>query len=232
MLSRLPHALARLFGHGSVESRTIGEHGKFQIYQYNNVDGSFDYEKYKRIQIKGNRKKLDKVWVREENVFYVSNYIRSTLGNIDFGICHGTRRGKEQEWFRKYLHCKVVGTEISDTAEDFPFTIQWDFHDTKSEWIDSVDFIYSNAFDHSYDPEKCLITWMSCVREGGICILEHTSGHELATKLDPFGTHISQMPHLIKAWGKGRYMIRETLTSPLSQGALRYTQFIIVQRYY
>jgi hypothetical protein len=47
-----------------------------------------------------------------------------------------------------------MGTEISDTAGQFPYTIQWDFHKTKAEWIDATDFIYSNCFDHSYDPQK------------------------------------------------------------------------------
>lgn len=41
--------------------------------------------------------------------------------------------------------------------------------------IDATDFVYSNSFDHSYDPEKCLNAWMSCLKKGGICILEHTS---------------------------------------------------------
>jgi hypothetical protein len=104
----------------------------------------------------------------------------------------------------KYLDCQVIGTEISDTANEFPHTIQWDFHEAKNAWIDSVDFIYSNSFDHTCDPKKCLNVWMSCVREGGICILEHTSGHERATELDPFGAHISQMPYLILLWGEGK----------------------------
>ena len=78
------------------------------------------------------------------------------IDTVEFGICHGTRRGKEQEWFRKYLGCGVIGTEISDTVEQFPHTIEWDFHETKAEWINSADFIYSNSLDHSYDPKKCL----------------------------------------------------------------------------
>ena len=70
--------------------------------------------------------------------------------------CHGTRQGFEQKWFSKNLECKVIGTEISDNANDYKNTIEWDFHNVKKEWIGSVDFIYSNALDHSYDPNKCL----------------------------------------------------------------------------
>ena len=229
-MNKLSHAFARMFGHDTVKYRSPGKQGVFQIFQYHNADGSFNYEKYERIQTEGNRKKLDKVWVREENIAYLANYIRSVVVTPEFGLCHGTRRGNEQFWFRKYLNCTVIGTEISDTATNFPFTIRWDFHDTKPEWINSVDFIYSNSLDHSFDPEQCLSAWMSCIREGGVCILEHTSGHEVATRLDPFGAELSQMLHLIMTWGEGQYYVRETLDAPSVAHGLTYAMFIIVQR--
>ena len=76
-----------------------------------------------------------------------------------------------------------MGTEISDNANEYDNTIEWDFHNVKKEWIASVDFIYSNALDHSYDPNKCLNAWMSCIREDGLCIIEHTSSMKLQTRL-------------------------------------------------
>ena len=99
----------------------------------------------------------------------------------------------------------MIGTEISDTATQFPKTIQWDFHETKPEWLEATDFIYSNSFDHSYDPEKRLDAWMSCVRTGGLCILEHSDqdGPLGAREFDPFEADIAVMPYLITAWGKG-----------------------------
>ena len=124
----------------------------------------------------------------------------------------------------------MIGTEISDTAEQFPNTIQWDFHDVKPEWIDATDFIYSNSLDHSYDPEKCLNAWMSCVTPRGVCILEHSPGHERAHKLDPFGAHASQMPYLILTWGKGKYFVREILDGPSRKNSLRYLKYIVIQR--
>jgi len=141
--------------------------------------------------------------------------------------------GKEQEWFRKYLNCEVIGTEISPTAEHFPHTIQWDFHEAKDEWIDATDFIYSNSFDHSYDPEKCLNVWMSCVRTGGLCILEHSPEHGPSgtSELDPFGADIVQMPYLILTWGKGKYGVREFLQAPSKQEDHEYLCFIVVQRF-
>lgn len=208
----------------------VQDNNGVEIYEYLKTDGSFDYEKYKQIQIDGNKNKLDYIWVLEDNISFLSDYIRKIVGSVQFGICHGTRRGKEQEWFRKYLDCDVIGTEISNTATEFPHTIQWDFHEVKPEWKDSVDFIYSNSFDHAYDPEKCINAWMSCVKKNGICILEHTSGHEKASELDPFGAHIVQMPYLILTWGQGKFFVREILDAPVKLEALTYTKFLIIQR--
>ena len=152
-------------------------------------DGKFSYEEYKKTQTEGNKEKIDEVFEIEENIKMLSNHLKSNLNDIKFGLCHGTRTGKEQEWFRKYLNTEVLGTEISDTATSFPNTIQWDFHDVKDEWIESVDFIYSNTLDHSYDAKLCLKQWFKCLRKSGICIINCTTTHSplYVTKLDPFG---------------------------------------------
>ena len=200
-----------------------------ELYSYKKADGSFDYEKYRQIQIAGNKNKIENVWVLEDNVSFLSDYIRKNIATVEFGICHGTRNGKEQEWFRKYLNTDVLGTEISDTAEQFPNTIQWDFHDLKNEWLNNVDFIYSNSFDHSYDQKKCLDTWMSCIKKGGFCILEHSSGHVQASELDPFGADIALMPYLILIWGEGKYCVTEILTAPAKSETLKYIQYLIIR---
>lgn len=222
--------ISRLFNtlssRDSVNTKDIGH----QLYQYRAKDGSFDFKRYEQTQISGNKRKIDKVWVSEGNVAYLANYIESKLIDLDFGLCHGTRRGKEQEWFRKYLRCQVLGTEISPTAEEFPHTIRWDFHNVKPEWINSVDFIYSNSLDHSYDPRACLTKWMSCLKPRGLCIIEHTSGHEEATELDPFGAPIELMPFLILTWGEGRFFVKEILEAPVVDDKLEYVRFLVIER--
>ena len=234
MLKRVKKSI---FSHIGYEIRRISksrdESSGFVLYRYLDKDGSFDYEKYRKIQIDGNKSKINASWVIEENVAFLSNYIKNFIQSPQYGICHGTRRGKEQEWFRKYLDCEVVGTEISDTAETFPHTIQWDFHKIKPEWINSVDFIYSNSFDHSYDPERCLNAWMSCLRKGGLCIIEHSSGHEPrgSNELDPFGADIYLMPYLITTWGMGKYGVRQLLTAPTKSDGVSHLHFIVIQRF-
>ena len=231
MLAKAFNSLANIFGY---ELKKIGEQidkeDGYNIYRYYNQDGEFDYDKYRDAQTAANKKKLDNVWVREENIEFLADYVGKTVGEPRFGICHGTRRGKEQEWFIKYLGCEVIGTEISDTATDFPHTIQWDFHEVKPEWVDSTDFIYSNSLDHSYDPDKCLNAWMSCLTPKGICIIEHSSGHERAHAVDPFGAHISQMPSLILEWGRGKFAVREIVDAPSKKNSLKYMKYIIIQR--
>lgn len=205
----------------------------YVLYQFLNDDGAFDYERYREVQQRGNKGKINNVWVLEENVAFLADYVRSHVETPRFGICHGTRRGLEQAWFRKYLGCEVIGTEISETATSFPNTIQWDFHEARPEWIGAVDFIYSNSFDHSYDPEKCLTAWMSCLRAGGLTLIEHSSLHEPdgASELDPFGADIVQMPYLITMWGKGRYGVRQILSAPVKSESVQHLHFIVVQNF-
>lgn len=161
--------------------------------------GKIAYEDYKQIQTEGNKEKIEQVFETEDNIRMLSIYLKMNLENIKFGICHGTRRGKEQEWFRKYLNVDVIGTEISDTATKFSHTIQWDFHQVKDEWVSAIDFIYSNSLDHSYDGEYCLKQWFSCLRKSGICIINGTTAHSpiYCTKLDPFGFTREGLENLI-----------------------------------
>jgi hypothetical protein len=205
----------------------------YSIYRYLDEDGSFDYQLYRDIQIAGNKQKIEKVWVIEKNIEFLSSYLKENLEFPKFGICHGTRRGKEQEWFTKHLGCEVIGTEISDTATQFANTIQWDFHEVKSEWLDSADFIYSNSFDHTYDPENCLNAWMSCLKKNGLCILEHSSLDQYACidPLDAFGANIIVMPYLIALWGKGRFGVRQILDAPRKNQNLGFLKFIVIQRF-
>lgn len=204
----------------------------FKLFDYRKDDGSFDYDKYRATQQAGNLRKLAQTWVIEGNIKFLSDYLANSIGPVSFGICHGTRRGNEQKWFREYLSCEVIGTEISESATQFPHTVQWDFHDVNPDWIGKADFIYSNSFDHSYKPEDCLNTWIDSLKIGGLCILEHSNLHapEGANELDPFGAEIEIMPYLITIWGKGRFFVREILDAPEREPSLKSLQFIVIER--
>ncbi len=203
----------------------------YRLHRYVDAEGSFDYDAYRAEQIAGNKEKIQQSWVREEDIDFLAGHVRRLVAEPRFGICHGTRRGLEQQWLAERLGCDVIGTEISDNASEYPRTIEWDFHETKPEWLGAADFIYSNAFDHSYDPEKALNAWMSCLRVGGVCFLEHSNRMEpeSVTALDPFGARLTLMPWLILGWGEGRYAVREVLESTDRDGLAMH--HLAVQRF-
>jgi hypothetical protein len=162
-----------------------------KLYEYS------DYEEYKKTQTDGNVRKLEHVWVNQETIAFISTYLSNKLGLVESGLCHGTRRGLEQKWFSEYLNAEVIGTDISSTATQFPNTIEWDFHEVKDEWLGRFDFVYSNALDHAYDPEKALRAWMSCLNPCGHLILQWTRGHKISSKLDPFGATLGEYIDMI-----------------------------------
>lgn len=191
------------------------------------------YEEYKEIQTQGNKKKLDVVWVSEKNIKFLSEYLKNNISNMVFGLCHGTRNGAEQKYFKKYLGIEMMGTEISDTATQFPDTIQWDFHEELPQYESKADFVYSNSFDHAYDPGKAFRAWTKTLKSPeSVIVLEHSSGHgpEAATKLDPFGADLEAMPGLVKDWTNGDYEIVDTLRSPEIPLSLTDNHFLIIKK--
>lgn len=200
-----------------------------KLHAYTKTDGSFDYDAYRFEQENGNKRKIDLVWVQEENIALLSKYIKHRLPQVSFGVCHGTRRGNEQSWFRKYLQCEVIGTEIASSATQFPYTVQWDFHDVNPDWVGKADFVYSNSFDHAYDPKKALNSWMGSLKPRGLCIIEHSAAHgpKNVKALDPFGAKLSVMPDLVREWGEGRFAIMDQFHGIVKKGSLEMTYLVI-----
>ena len=147
---------------------------KYKIYKFNNL------KEYYEAQVAKNIRKLQSVWVEEQEIYLISKHISLNIPNVNFGICHGVRNGKEVEWFKKYLEIdNIMGTDISPTALDFKDVIQWDFNNAKPEWYQNVDFIYSNSYDHSHSPQVCLDVWMKCLKPKGICYIHWSKSNEI-----------------------------------------------------
>ncbi len=161
-----------------------------------------DYETYRNVQIAGNKAKLKKQFVKESHVEALADYLNGTFDQMSFGLCHGTRRGSEQAWFRKHLNGSpdVIGTEISDTADQFPDTVRWDFHDENPDWDARADFVYSNSWDHAIEPARAFSAWHKSLKIGGLMLLDHTRGHspDSANALDPFGATLPALCDLLK----------------------------------
>ena len=149
-----------------------------------------DYETYRRVQEEGNKAKLQAQFVKKGHIFFLAGWMKEQGCKPTFGLCHGVRRGKEQAWFRKRLDgANVIGTDISDTATQFENTVQWDFHDENPDWDAKADFVYSNSWDHAYDPGKAFRAWAKSLKPGGWLLIDHTRGHmpKSSNVLDPFG---------------------------------------------
>lgn len=162
-------------------------------------DGKLDYNTYRAIQQAGNRHKLNLVSADENLISKLAAFV-STHIKVGFVLCHGTRNGAELGYFKLCLPgATVLGTEISDTATQFKDTIQWDFHEVKPEWIEKVDLLYSNSWDHTYDPIKLFKAWATCIAPEGFMAIDHTKGHmpERRGALDTFGITIEGLIDLV-----------------------------------
>ena len=163
------------------------------------------YETYVEVQTAGNKAKLRRQFVKRSHVDRLAAYLRERGVAVTAGICHGTRAGREQRWFRKALACDgIFGTEISETATGFPFTVQWDFHDVNPEWAGRFDFVYSNSWDHAFDPQRAFAAWLGQLRPGGLLMLDYTRGQapSAANALDPFGAELPALVEMLEGLGR------------------------------
>ena len=141
-----------------------------KLYEYEN------YEEYVSEQTRANKLKLTNVWVQKNTM----DQIKQRVSNPKAIICHGTRNAKEQQYLQEiYGDIEIIGTEISETATQFNMTVQHDFHEQKQEWVDHFDILYSNSFDHSYDPWKCIKTWGDQLKQGGWAFLEMSTDRKI-----------------------------------------------------
>lgn len=145
------------------------------------------YKKYVEAQVKRNSRVVKNnsrlgSWVGIDEVQCIVKWLKKYVTPLSSGMCHGTRYGREQQWFAELLGLErhqVLGTDIAPKCEQFG-NIHWDFHDLNDEWINKFDFIYSNSLDHSYNPIYALQQWSRCLRnDKSVIVLAYGTGHKL-----------------------------------------------------
>ena len=150
------------------------------------------YGHYVKAQTEANKIKIKKVYADKRNIERYAKQ-KETAKNV---LCHGSRNGAELKYFEDAYKkignpdVFVQGTDISDTATQFENTVQWDMMKTNPEWIGKWDVVYTNSFDHSFDPVSTLKVWADQLTEGGIIILEfsfHSKHQATARAWDPIG---------------------------------------------
>jgi hypothetical protein len=104
---------------------------------------------------------------------------------------------------KKYPNAEVMGTEISDTAEQFENTVQWDFTHQKEEWVGHWDVVYTNSFDHSMNPEETLGTWRDQLSAEGRLYVDYdfASKHNTSREMDPLEVSKEEIRGLFRAVG-------------------------------
>lgn len=208
-MGRILDKVAALFGY-----RLLPLHYDQLTYQHDYGPGG--YTKYREIQIHHNKRKLNNVWADDKTLGFICEYLKSHIAVVRAGLCHGARNGYEQKRFGEILGCPVIGTDIAETATEFPNSVQWDYHEINPEWIGQFSFVYSNSLDQAFDPRRALSTWVDQLADGGLVFVEHTMAHSPsgAGEMDPFGAHPMVMPALIFEWGRGQYRLRDILHPP------------------
>lgn len=193
-----------------------------KVWEYKN------YDEYVDAQIMGNLLKYKShSYVDNDIIGGIVNYMISNKLKPIFGLCHGSRRGLEQEyfvnWFKSQnIDVSVLGTEISPTATEFKDTIQWDFNEAKDEWVNSVDFIYSNSFDHSFNPSKTIDVWMGCLRDGGMCFVEWSDDCLKNRPMDPVAGTLEEWVSLFNKKYKVVDVLQQSTKGKVDGASQRY----------
>ena len=165
-----------------------------KVYQYKN------HEEYLDAQVEANVRKIKNVWVDRRTI----EIIAAKHDSVTKVLCHGTRNAKEQKYFQEFFPtAQILGTEISPTADQFPMTVQWDFHEVNADWVGSMDIVYSNAIDHSYDPVLALRTWANQLAPDGRLYVEHAYAPEdnYARASDPLEIHDPELKEIFADLG-------------------------------
>jgi len=168
------------------------------------------YADYVLSQERRNRNKINMVAASKRELDEVVQMVLNNNPNPSYGLCHGVRNGFEVCYLKERTNMEVLGTEISSTASQFENVIQWDFHEIKEEWIGKFDFIYSNSWDHAFDPDKMLDSWIKCLKENGRCYLQWTDTHaeNTVSGADCFGLSLGEM----KDWISKKYKVEKIKT--------------------
>jgi hypothetical protein len=185
--------------------------GEVKVYKYRS------YDEYVSAQKSAFKRKYKNVWAIEENIAAISEYLKPL--NPQRGLCHGVRQGWEVKWFRQYLpSCETIGSEIGHAIK--PWVFKWDFNQVHPEWIGAFDFVYSNSFDHAYDPRQTLTLWSKQARQGGRIILEYDRRQEHTGEIsksvnptDPVSIKVDELIGVIPQWIPGAVV--EILAMPV-----------------
>jgi hypothetical protein len=204
------------------------------LYLQNHVE---DHE-YVKIQKEGNRRKL------KTNSDFVEGDWDMKLGGVAIdigkrflqsecrGLCMGARNGAEVRWFNSRLltyfqRVSVVGTDIAESALQFPDMIVHDFHDSIPNELTELDFVYSNSLDQSREPSLALSRWIAALKPTGALYVHMSRSHgkQGLSLLDPFACEPELFPYVVLNWLNGVAYVEQII--PILNGSPANGVFVI-----
>ena len=157
------------------------------------------YQEYVDIQTETNKEKIEVVWVMQEEVIQLSNYIVDKYSDeIHYVMCHGARNGTEVKYFTESLpdNWIVEGNDISDTANAYGLH-QWDMQYCYEGWKQKFTIQYTNSFDHVYDPQKTINSFMKQCATGGSVFIQWTENlNNEPIASDPLSISLSELSEM------------------------------------
>lgn len=164
------------------------------------------YDEYKSAQVEANKLKFSKVFAEDDELSRIATHFAEGVPGGRKGVCHGVRNGYEVRFLRERLPgLDLIGTDISATAADIPNCMVWDMHDARAEWVGALDFVYSNSWDHTYDPDKLFSTWADSLSDKGLLYLAYTNLHSDGgvtdqSKYDAFGCSLDELMGILRQY--------------------------------
>jgi SAM-dependent methyltransferase len=113
-------------------------------------------------------------------------------------LCLGARQGTEVKAFHD-AGCFAVGLDLNPGPEN-QFVLHGDFHEVQFP-AESVDVIFTNSFDHVFDPEKMIGEIRRLLKPDGLLIIEAIEGEAQATAPDHYASlwwqHVNDLVALL-----------------------------------
>lgn len=189
-----------------------------------------NYDEYKTAQVAANELKFSHVFAERGELERIAADFAASVPAAGNGLCHGVRNGYEVQVLRSLLPgLDLLGTDISDTAKSVPNCIVWDMHEVKPEWLGKIDFMYSNSWDHCYDPKVLFERWAACLSYHGRLYLPYTELHSErgvteSSKYDAFGCSLDELIEILRRTlvVEGVLEIAPRATAKLWKRRLRY----------
>ena len=154
-----------------------------------------NYKEYLKHQNATTLKKNNWIYAQKHTLKKIADYKGFAVKNI---LCHGTRAAGEQKYFAElYPNAYIIGSEICETAENFPMTKRWDFNKPLKEWIGKFDVIYTNSFDHTITPMETLEVWKNQLNLGGTLFLEYSAKKSVYHPNDPLDATNDEVKQMI-----------------------------------